>query len=139
MLLTAGLLVMIASNPASGQPNRVESPSSIECVEHLEIPDYPVLARSARTSGTLLVKVLLSDQATIQSIEIDLQEREAPGRLQFFKPSSERAIKSSRFSKTCGGKTVTLVFHYEASNDPVSFAFEPPNHFFMRSGPSVIQ
>ncbi len=23
------------------------------------------------------------------------------------------ALKNSRFSKTCGGKTITLVFHYE--------------------------
>jgi hypothetical protein len=132
-LLVAGLLLVIAPYRASGQPGPVESPSNIECLEHLEIPDYPPLARSARLPATQTVKVHLSNQAILQSIELSLQEK-AVNRDKFFKESAEKALKNSRFSKTCGGKTITLVFHYELSHGDRSLAFEPPNHFLIRSG-----
>jgi len=59
--LITGLLLVIAPYRASGQPGPVESPSSIECLEHLEIPDYPPLPRQARIRAIQTVKVLLSD------------------------------------------------------------------------------
>jgi hypothetical protein len=133
--LIAGLLFMIAPHRASGQPGPAESPSNIECVEHLEIPDYPPLALSGRFQATQTVRVLLSDQATVQSISI---EDGASQEGVVFKEGTEKAVKNSRFSKTCGGKTITLVFRYELSNDP-SFAFEPPNHFWIRSGAAYIK
>jgi hypothetical protein len=130
--LIACLLVVIAPRRASGQPEPVESPSNIECLEHLEIPDYPPLARTGRLQATQTVKVLLSDQATVQNIELSLQEKSVNlGTL--FKEGAEKALKNSRFSKTCGGKTITLVFRYEVTFEK-SFAFEPPNHFLIRSG-----
>ena len=129
-LLIAGLLLMIAGDRALGQPGTAESPSNIECLEHLEIPDYPPLARQARVQATQTVKTLLSNQATLRSIEVSVQGKAAA----LFKEGAEKALKNSRFSKTCGGKTITLVFHYELSNDDRSLAFEPPNHFFVRSG-----
>src|SRR5690348_6272568 len=114
-LLIAGLLLIVAPYRASGQPGAVESPSNIECLEHLEIPDYPPLARAGRFQATQTVKVLLSSQATLQSIELSLQGK--AGNLEsFFKEGAEKALKNSRFSKACAGKTVTLVFHYELSN-----------------------
>jgi len=130
--LLGGLLLLIVPHHASGQPGPAESPSNIECVEHLEIPGYPPLARSFRFPSTLLVKVLLSDQAALQSIEISSREKAVNEK--YFKESTEKALKASRFSKACGGKTITLVFHYELSIDNGSFAFEPPNHFLIRSG-----
>jgi len=131
--LIAGLLLVIAPYRASGQPGPVESRSNIECLEHLEVPDYPPLARQARIQATQTVKLLLSDQATIQSIEHSLQGK-AVNVERLFKEGAEKALKNSRFSKTCGGRTITLVFHYELSNDDRSLAFEPPNHFLIRSG-----
>jgi hypothetical protein len=131
--LTSGLLLMIAPYRALGQPGPAESPTNIECLEHLEIPDYPSLARQARIQATQTVKVLLSDQATIQSIAVSLQGK-AVNLESFFKEGAEKAVKNSRFSKTCGGKTITVVFQYELSNDDGSLAFEPPNHFLIRSG-----
>jgi hypothetical protein len=131
--LIAGLLLVVAPYRASGQPGPVESPSNIECLERLEIPDYPPLARTARLQATQTVKVLLSNQATLQSIELSLREK-AVNLEKFFKEGAEKALKNSRFSKTCGGKTITLVFHYELSHGDTSLAFEPPNHFLIRSG-----
>ena len=129
--LIAALLLVIAPYPALGQPGPGESPSNIECLERLEIPNYPPLARVARREATQTVKVHLSDQATLQSIEVSLSE---PNLEPLFRGFAEKAIKNSRFSKTCGGKTITLVFHYERTADDGSVAFEPPNHFWIRSG-----
>jgi hypothetical protein len=138
--LIAGLFLVIAPYRASGQPGPVESPSNIECLEHLEVPDYPPLARQARIQATLTLKVLLSDQAAVQSIEDSLQGK-AVSAERFFKEGAEKALKNSRFSKTCGGKTITLVFHYELldyDSNRSLFAFEPPNHFWIRTGPVLI-
>ena len=138
--LIAGLFLVIAPYSASGQPGPAESPSNVECLERLEIPDYPILARQGGVENIQTVKVLLSDQATIQSIEQSLQ-----GKLvkidRLFKEGAEKALKNSRFSRTCGGKTVTLVFHYEIRDDPNTsslFAFGPANHFWIRYGPVYI-
>jgi hypothetical protein len=69
----AGLVLVIAPYRASGQPGPAESPSNIECLEHLEIPNYPPLARTGRFEATRTLKVLLSNRATIQSIGLSLQ------------------------------------------------------------------
>ncbi len=139
-MLVAGLFLMIAPYRALGQPGPVESPSNIECLERLEIPDYPPLARQAQIQAIQTVKVLLSDQATVQNVESSLQGKTV-NLERFFKEGAERAVKNSRFSKTCGGKTITLVFHYEVRDDPNKsslFAFGPPNHFWIRAGPFYV-
>jgi len=138
--LIAGLLLMIAPYRASGQPGPAESPSNIECLERLEIPDYPPLARQAHIQVMQTVKVLLSGHAAVQNIESSLQGKH-PTVDKDFKEGAEKALKNSRFSKTCGGKTVALVFHYEIRDDPNRsslFAFGPPNHFWIRYGPVYV-
>src|SRR5437868_1523509 len=141
-VLAVRLLLVVAPNRASGQPGTraMESPTNIECLERLEAPDYPPLARSARVEATQIVKVLLSDQATTQTIESSLQinSRLLDLTKKEFTGSAEKALKNSRYSKTCGGKTITLVFHYEIRDDPNRsslFGFGPPNHFWIRYGP----
>jgi len=139
-LLIAGLFLVIAPYRASGQPGPGEGSSNIECLDHLEVPNYPPLARQARVQAIQTVKVLLSDQATVQRIELSLQGK-AINADRLFKADAEKALKISRFSKTCGGKTITLVFHYELYNDDSGrsiFAFEPPNHFWIRYGPVYV-
>ncbi len=138
--LLAGVLLAIAPYRASGQPGPVESPSNIECLEYLEMPDYPPLPRVASVQGIQTVKVLLSDLAAAQTVESSLQNnnpRVVDLTKKAFAESAEKAVKNSRFSKTCGGKTITLVFHYEFREDynKSLFAFGPPNHFWIRAGP----
>lgn len=72
------------------------SPSNIECLERLQIPAYPPLAGQGSVEQSLQVK----------SVDV--------GRLveRFFKEGAENALENSRFSKACGGKTITLVFHF---------------------------
>src|ERR1700685_2193051 len=97
--LIVGLLLMIAPYRALGQTGTVEGPSNIECLEHLELPNYPPLARTGRFQATQTVKVLLSAKATIRSIELTLQGK-AVGLETFFKEGAEKAVKNSRFSRT---------------------------------------
>ena len=134
--LIGGLLLLIAPYRASGQAGPAKSLSNIECLEHLEMPDYPALSRQARIQGIQTVVVLLSGRATLQTVQSSIQARPALVE-NAFKESAEKALKNSRFSKNCGGKTVTLVFHYELREDDNKslFAFEPPNHFWIRAGP----
>ena len=142
--LIVGQLLMMAPYRASGQPGPVESPSNIECLEYLEVPDYPPLPRQGRVQGIQTVKVLLSERATAQTVESSLQNnnpRIVDLTKKAFAESAEKAVKNSRFSKTCGGKTITLVFHYEFRDDPNKsslFAFGPPNHFWIRAGPFYV-
>ena len=133
-VLIAGLLLVIAADRASGQAAPVEGSSNIECLERLELPDYPPLARMVRITSIQTVKILLSAQATMQSIESSAQTKTAATEKDF-RDSTEKALKNSLFSKTCGGKTVTLVFQYEfrENSDKSLFAFTPPNHFWIRA------
>jgi hypothetical protein len=139
--LVAGLLLMmVALYRASGQPGPAENPSNIECLERLEIPEYPPLPRTARIQVIQTVRMILSDQAAVQDIESSLQGK-AIGVEKDFKEGAEKALRSSRFLKACGGKTIVLVFHYEFRDDPNGsslFAFGPPNHFWIRYGPVYV-
>jgi hypothetical protein len=138
--LIAGLLLMIAPYCALGQAGPAESRSNVECLERLEIPDYPPLPRQARIQAMQTVKVLLSDHGTVQHIESSLQTKH-PTVEKDFTDGAEKALKNSRFSRSCGGKTITLVFHYEMRDDPNRsslFAFGPPNHFWIRYGPVFV-
>lgn len=137
----AGIILVMAPCRASGQTGPAESPSNIECLEHLEVPDYPPLVRQANIQVTQTVKVLLSDRATAQNIESSLKG--TPINVEgLFKEGAEKALKSSRYSKTCVVKTVTLVFHYEIRDDPKRsslFAFGPPNQFWIRAEPFYVE
>jgi hypothetical protein len=96
--LIAGLLLVIAPYRALGQPGPVESPSNIECLERLEIPDYPPLPRQARIQAIQTVKVLLSDQSSVKTVESSLQGK-AFGLEKHFREGAEKALKNSRFSR----------------------------------------
>jgi hypothetical protein len=139
-VIVVGMLLVAAPYRASGQPQSVDGPSTIGCLERLEVPDYPPLPRTAQIQAVQTIKVVLSDQATVQDVESSLQGKH-PNVEKDFKESAEKALKNSRFSKTCGGKTVALVFHYEFRDDPNKsslFAFGPPNNFWIRYGPIYV-
>ena len=137
--LIAGLLPTVAPYRASGQSRPGESPSNIECVEHVEIPDYPPVARRPgsrsyrplRCFSPIKRRAERRPKSARKAVRVD----------RFFREGAEKALKNSRFSETCGGKTITLVFHYELRDDPNRsslFAFGPPNHFWIRYGPVYV-
>jgi hypothetical protein len=144
----AGILLLFTPNFALGQPGHDESLSNVECLVRLETPEYPPLARQAGLQATQTVKVFLSDKAAVQKVGHSIQwkannlrGKAADNTEAFFNDAADKAVKGSGFSKTCGGKTITLVFHYEIRDDPHRsslFAFGPPNHFWIRYGPVYI-
>ena len=91
-LLFADLLLLIAPHRAYGQPRPAGSPSNIECLERLEVPDYPPLPRTASIQAVQTVKVHLSDQATVQNVESSLQGKV----INLEKDFKDAAQKSSR-------------------------------------------
>ncbi len=141
--LIAGVLALcyipIIQHNALAQTESVAK-FNIDCIERLEIPEYPQLPRQIRLQGTQTVLVVLSDRASVLRIESDFRT-EAGRTNTYFKAAAEDAIKHSFFFGKCASKTVTLVFHYELSdvgstNSP--FAFEYPNHFWIRTGAVLV-
>jgi hypothetical protein len=136
--LLVGVLLMVAPYRVCGQSGPEES--NIGCLERLEMPDYPPLPRIVRIQGVQTVRVILSEHATVQSVESSFHAK-TPEVEKAFKESADKAVKNSQFSKSCGGKTVTLVFHFEYREDDNKslFAFEPPNQFWIRAGPFYVE
>ena len=137
--LVTGLLLVIVPYRVSSQTGPAESPSNIGCLVRLEMPEYPPLARTVRIQGIQTVKAFLSEQAAVQAVESSFQAKTTDVE-NAFKESAEKSLKNSRFSKTCGGKIITLVFQYELREDENKslVAFEPPNHFWIRAGPFYV-
>src|SRR5467141_536430 len=68
--------------------------SNIDCVERLEVPEYPQLPVMARIQGTQTVLVVLSDRASVLRIESEFRT-EAGRTNTYFKAAAENAIKHS--------------------------------------------
>jgi hypothetical protein len=109
------------------------------CVERLEMPTYPLLARQARLAGTLSVTVTLGPGATVENIttKADLNNNTAQG--VFFTPLKNTILKG-RFREDCAGKQVTLIFEFRISGDPSDrqqqeAAFGFPNRFWITARP----
>jgi len=132
------LLVLTVAPSASAQLGEKDSPSGIECLERLEVPNYPALPRQARIQGTLTVKVQLSDQSSVKSVESTFQG--LSGRTNtLFEVDANRAMRESRFLKTCASRPVTLIFHYEfRETEGPLFAFRYPNEFWIRAAPVLV-
>jgi hypothetical protein len=128
------LPIQVLAQPAT------DAGSNIQCVERLEIPEYPALPRQARIQGTQTVVVLLADGASIATVESKF--RSISGRTNtYFTATAESAIRHSRFAQACAGKTVKVIFHYEFREGDAAdsmFAFGSPNHFWIRAGPVLV-
>jgi hypothetical protein len=140
--LIAGVLAIYCFpiiQPSAFAQTESAAKSNIDCIERLEIPEYPQLPRQARIQGVQTVLIVLSDRASVLRVESEFRT-EAGRTNTLFNAAAESAIKHSLFHRKCAGKRVALVFHYElsemASSNP--FAFEYPNHFWIRTGPIVL-
>ena len=134
-LIAGGLLLVTTPFRASGQPGqwkirRISSVSSTwKC---LFIRRWRVRGASRPRCP---VKVLLSDQATLQSIDISIQEK-AVNLVGFFKESVEGPSRTPAFRRPAAGDDHAGLSLRGPSNESNGslFAFEPPNHFWIRSG-----
>src|SRR4051794_6704594 len=97
VLLVAGLRIGTAQTP-------VEPDANMDCIDRLQMPTFPPLARKARVQGTINAAVVLSSQGTVQTINTKGHP--------LFVPAVEAVIRAASFRSDCGGKTITLVFDF---------------------------
>jgi hypothetical protein len=99
------------------------------CVERMQMPVYPKLE---------------SDGSIRQPIITDMAVASATAK-RLFPPVVQEALQRSRFSKNCGGRSVTFVFTFvlDKESDPnhlsqtVSYAY--PNQFWISVRPKAVQ
>ena len=108
--------------------------SNAACVERLELPTYPLLARQARLAGTLSVTVRLDHNAVVDNVtaKADLNNNGAQGAL--FVPVKNAIFHKAQFRQDCADKEVILVFDFRITGDPSDAqqqeaAFGFPNRF----------
>lgn len=117
-----------------------EPTNTTRCVERLEMPEYPPLPRQARVQGKQTVSVVLAERGSVVRINSDFHTPAGRSNT-YFNAAAEKAIRTSRFSPNCAGKTVTVVFHYELDEvgaERSGFAYGYPNHFWIRLGPQTV-
>jgi outer membrane biosynthesis protein TonB len=125
------LLAIAISTAAMAQD--VDS-TNMNCVKRLEMPAYPALAKSVVITGTVTASIALDADAKTQKVETSFASRS----LAMFDASLNAALKKSDFQKTCAGKIVRLVFHFEitgqlADNLKETVAYGYPNEFWIIS------
>jgi len=112
--------------------------SNMSCVELLEMPLYPPLARAARISGSVNVTISIAAggaRKTTMSPSAHLLLTAAIG----------KALQASAFRTSCAGKSVTLVFNFVFGNDldqdrlPQRVSFAYPNQFYVSTPPQIIE
>lgn len=112
------------------------APTRSECIESLQIPKYPVVARSAQISGTARAQVVVF-RGTVSAI--DFNEGVSP----VLRDSVERSLKASRFSPNCDHSVLKLVFAFVIEGTPVAYqdlgtvSFRWPNEFTISVHPAV--
>jgi outer membrane biosynthesis protein TonB len=120
------LLVAFAGLPAIAQTE-----TNIACVERLDIPTYPPLAKQARISGVLTGVVLLGADGSVAKISSEWAP--ASKKEGMFASAVEESIRASAFAKSCAGKQVKLVFNFVLSeagtSTQIKFSFGYPNQF----------
>ena len=144
MRLLASLAFMISSGAAFAQSGS-ETESNMYCVERMQMPVYPPLADAARISGTLKATVTLASDGSIHQPIITDMETASVTAKRLFHPAVQEALRKSRFSKNCGGKSVTLVFTFVLAEEPdpnhlrqtVSYGY--PNRFWISVPPRPFQ
>lgn len=133
LLLSSGILAV------------AQTETNIACVERLEIPAYPTLAKQARIAGVLTTTVLLGPEASVGRITSEWSSQSISGSKpeSIFLPVVEKSLRASTFAKSCAGKRVTLVFNFLLSGNPrlqetASF-FGYPNQFWIAAPIPLVQ
>jgi hypothetical protein len=121
-------LVLLAAVSATAFAQEAES--NMSCVERLQMPVYPPLARVAHVTGSVSTTVMMSAEGSIQVTS-------SQGTHPLLTPAVENALYASAFSRACVHKPIKLVFNFvfDEKSDPgwlppqVSFGY--PNQFWI--------
>ncbi len=117
-------------------------PSGMECVAHLETPEFPTAALEAHVDGSVWTWVTVTPQGTADKIETQVVSAwgKAP---QMLTPAVEKALHDTKFKPDCAGKRVAVVFRYELHGEPtpnpqVTSKTESPNIVNIESQPQAV-
>jgi hypothetical protein len=142
-LLSLSLLLQASAQQAQSNVPESAQDSNAACIERVQVPSYPPLARQAQVEGVLVVNVKLAPNATVKEVSAQSHlnvDRFAPILLEPIK----KALRKSEFRRDCAGKSLVLVFEFRIEGDPsngreqdVSFGY--PNRFFITVRPAIAQ
>jgi hypothetical protein len=113
-----------------------DSESNMSCVERLQMPLYPPLASQARISSSVSATAIVASDGTAQT--------KITGH-PILAEAAEKALRASAFLKSCGGKSVKLVFNFVLGENfdpdklPQRVSFGYPNQFWISVPPRVVQ
>jgi hypothetical protein len=139
--VAALLLAMLEPRTGTTQ-NPFEPETNIGCVERLQMPAYPAMARQAQVEATITASVLLAPKPTVQQQVITQFKSKTQRAAAILMPTVEKAIQEASFRSDCTGKTVVLIFDFKVAGRPsgnpqqtVSFGY--PNKFSIVTEPAV--
>lgn len=121
-----------------------DTESNTSCLERLRMPVYPKLAEQARISGSLTATVTLNPDGSVQRTVLETGSGSATAK-RLFPAAVEQALRASAFRKTCGGKSVKLVFNFVLGEEldpnglPQTVSFGYPNQFWISVPPRLVQ
>jgi Gram-negative bacterial TonB protein C-terminal len=131
------LTLALCSWPALAQSNQ-EVDSNMSCVERLQMPVYPPLARAARIRGSVTVTVSIAADGSKKTTM-------SPSAHLLLTAAIETALQASAFRTSCAGKSVTLVFNFVFGSEldqgrlPQRVSFAYPNQFYVSTPPQIIE
>jgi hypothetical protein len=138
----AALLVTLLGQGIGTAQNPFEPETNIGCVERLQMPAYPAMARQAQVEATITASVLLSPKPTVQQQVITQFKSKTQRAAAILMPTVEKAIQDASFRPDCTGKTVVLIFDFKVAglpsgNPKQSVSFGYPNKFWILTEPAA--
>lgn len=131
-VLISGLLLIALQ---VGRAQGTEAGASLgECATELRLPAFSSLARSTNTPVTVDVRIHLDEAGHASALDFDGGEEGHHADIKI-------AIGESKFSRSCGGKVITVQFTYEIVGEPLEYPapvvvlFHGPNRFVLRTHP----
>lgn len=125
----------------SGPASPVQDTTNAMCVENMQIPSYPPLARMARIEGTLSVTIKLGRDSAANEVSAQSRMSTDNGK-EILVSAIETALRKSQFRRDCAGKVVVLQFEFRFEGDPydrqtqeISFGY--PNRFRITTRPPI--
>ena len=110
-----------------------QTDTNMACVERLEIPTYPPLAKQARIAGVLTASVRVGADGSIGNISSQFVPESTKSVM--FASAVEESLRASMFAKSCAGKQVRLVFNFviaePGASTQVNSSFGYPNQFWI--------
>jgi hypothetical protein len=110
--------------------------SNMSWVERLQMPVYPALANAAAIRGSVTATVVVASDGSLQTKAVGQP---------ILVSAVEKAIHGSVFLKTCGSKSVRLIFNFVLGENldpdklPQRVSFGYPNQFWISVPPRVVR